>query len=225
MSQTRPFLLNGPTNCRPPCVTSSPRRNANRCGPVRHSYRTSSHEMSRKAKPSRKAGHGKDWTWLSGDCDLAHSAHVLDAELAWGCPQYPDDVDPDLVEDQAVGSHPRHRELAQAVRLLPGDRLERRAESHSRPGLDLADDQRPAIEGHDVDLAQGAAPVPPDHGKAGLDEELCRQLLALLSEQILRVHGHHLHRHPAWPGTQAERKPARPWTSSGGRAVRRSASG
>jgi hypothetical protein len=91
---------------------------------------------------------------------------------------------------QAIAS-PRSRRAFCQVIASSG-----RAEPHSRPRLDLADDKRPAVEGHDVDLAQRAAPVPSEHRQAGIGKELRRQLLTLLTKQVLRVHGHHLRRPP-----------------------------
>src|SRR4029077_8593173 len=90
---------------------------------------------------------------------LPHSPDVLNGEPAGAVVYQADLVDADLIEPDAVGVEPLHREPAKPGPLGPADRFERGAVPRAGPGLDLGPHQRLPVDGHDIDLADGAAPV------------------------------------------------------------------
>src|SRR5260370_11271987 len=127
-----------------------------------------------------------------GDRHLAHSPDVLDRVMASTVTHEPDRVDPDLVEPYVVRGNPARGQAPQACPLLPGDRFERSAVPGSRAGLDLADDERAALGGDDVEFTLAAAPV------AAQDPQACRlqkvrgRLFALPAEDVLGMQCDHL---------------------------------
>src|SRR5262249_55514602 len=70
----------------------------------------------------------------------------------------------------------------------PADGFQRRAEPVTGPGLDLADDQHPAIHRDDVDLAVDAPPVPVEYPQPRLLQELGGEVLAMPAEGIFGLH-------------------------------------
>src|SRR6266576_723939 len=123
---------------------------------------------------------------------LPHSPDVLDGEPAGAVVYQADHVDADLVEPDAVGFEPLHREPAKPGPLGPAYGFERGAVPRAGPGLDLGDHQRLPVDGHDVDLAGGTAPVAVQDSQSARLQVFGRGLLTGLAQHVLGVHRHHL---------------------------------
>ena len=81
---------------------------------------------------------------------------------------------------------------AQPTALDVAHRVERRSVARTRPGFYLADDERVPFHGDDIDLALGAAPVAIENPETTAFEIIDRRLLAVLAENVFRMHRHHL---------------------------------
>jgi hypothetical protein len=79
----------------------------------------------------------------------------------------PDDVDAHLVEQHTMRDQPQRGQPPQPGALGTRDRLQRRAVPGAGPGLHLAHDEHLTFRGHDVDLSDGAAPVPVEDPQPG----------------------------------------------------------
>src|SRR5262245_52919142 len=93
----------------------------------------------------------------------AHAPQVVHGEAAGRhgavAGDQADDVDADPGAGSVVRGGPAPGQASQSGGLGRGDGFERGAEDGAAAGLDLADDVAAPVVGHDVDLADGAAPV------------------------------------------------------------------
>src|SRR4051812_6371920 len=83
----------------------------------------------------------------------------------------------------------RARHLAHLLAL----RLAQRVPRTARPGaprLDLAEDERVPVVGHEVDLAEARAVVARENREASAGEVLGREVLAAVAEAMAQVGGH-----------------------------------
>src|SRR3954465_14653351 len=137
---------------------------------------------------------------------------MLEAGRARGRPKDGDDVDAQghPAGQVVVVVLPEPGEPAKAALLGPRHRLERRAEGLARAGLDLADDQLPAVDGDDVHLAPATAPVAVENGQALRQQVAARETFAVVAQGA----GGELHAYQP-RGTGPGRTPviARLWTA------------
>src|SRR5690606_30532886 len=117
-----------------------------------------------------------------------------------------DDVDAHWAAGPAGFSQPTQREAPQPGDLLAGDRLEPGAEPEPAAGFHLADDHRGTVQGHDVDLADLAAPVPREDDEPFALQVPHGDLLAVLPDLVLDPHRPHL-RHRACRGRTRRPRP------------------
>ena len=133
---------------------------------------------------------------------------MRDERRAVGPDQHADDVEPQLRGVLVVRGEPPLGEGAQLPLLGPGDRLDGVSEARAPPGLHLAEDERVAVAGDDVELALPAPPVAVEHPQTGVGEIVAATCSPW--EPSLSVVGTHRH---SWANGPRDRPGEDLWTA------------